>query len=204
MNNSISIEAIVAFDENKGIAKEGILPWTIKEEMDFFKTTTLGHIVVMGLNTFLSIPEKHRPLKDRLNIVLTSRYSYYSDLYKDKSNNIIFTDNQYFYHQILSCPEIYLEKYKYLNKNNQTVENKNFKIFIIGGKQIYMRYLPICSTVWVSQIKGNYNCDLFLHDYDKILSDPLMYNYTIYKEYELFTIYKYNVISCLNSSNSIS
>jgi dihydrofolate reductase len=200
MNNFISIEAIVAFDENKGIAKDGLLPWTIKDEMNFFRTTTLGHIVVMGLNTFLSIPEKHRPLKDRLNIVLTSRYSYYSDLYKDKSNNVIFTDNQYFYHQILSCPEIYLKKYKYLNNN---IDNKNFllKIFIIGGKQIYMRYLPICSTVWVSQIKGNYDCNLFLDDYAKILDDKLMYNCAIYKEYDLFTIYKYNIVSCLDSSS---
>jgi dihydrofolate reductase len=206
MNNSICFEAIVAFDENNGIAKDGVLPWTIKEEMDFFRETTVGHIVVMGINTFLSIPEKHRPLKNRLNIVITSRYDYYSNLYKDKSNNVIFTDNQYFYHQIASCPEIYLEKYKYLNKNKQIDENKNFllKIFIIGGKQIYMRYLPICSTVWVSKIKGNYECDLFLDDYAKILDDKLMYNCTIYKEYDLFTIYKYNIVSCLYSSNSIS
>ncbi len=199
MNNSISIEAIVAFDEKNGISKDGVLPWSIKDEMDFFRTTTLGHIVVMGINTFLSIPEKHRPLKDRLNIVITSRYAYYSELYKEKSYNVIFTDNQYFYHQIMSCPEIYLEKFKYLNKiqNKQTVDNKNHlvKIFIIGGKQIYMRYLPICSTIWVSKIKGNFECDLFLDDYAKILNDSLMYDCTIYKEYDLFTIYKYNVLN---------
>ena len=35
--NKINIEAIVAFDSNKGIAKDGLLPWSIKEDMAFFK-----------------------------------------------------------------------------------------------------------------------------------------------------------------------
>ena len=81
-SNNISIEAIVAYDDKFGIAKDGVLPWSIKEDMAFFKEKTVGNIVIMGLNTFLSIPSRFRPLKDRLNIVLTSRYAYYNDLYK--------------------------------------------------------------------------------------------------------------------------
>lgn len=188
--NKINIEAIVAFDSNKGIAKDGVLPWSIKEDMVFFKEKTIGNIVVMGLNTFLSIPTRFRPLKDRLSIVLTSRYDHYNELYKGSKENIIFTDNQYYYHQILSCPDIYTNKYKYLNNNI----DKQLSIFIIGGKQVYTRYLPICSTIWVSQLKNDYSCDLFLNDYAIILEDPLMYSKTIYKEYDLFTIYKYQTV----------
>ena len=188
--NKINIEAIVAFDSNKGIAKDGVLPWSIKEDMAFFKEKTIGNIVIMGLNTFLSIPSRFRPLKDRLNIVLTSRYDHYNELYKGSKENVIFTDNQYYYHQILSCPDIYTNKYKYLNNNI----DKQLSIFIIGGKQVYTRYLPICSTIWVSQLKNCYDCDLFLNDYAIILEDPLMYSKTIYKEYDLFTIYKYQTV----------
>ena len=188
--NKINIEAIVAFDSSKGIAKDGVLPWSIKEDMAFFKEKTVGNIVIMGLNTFLSIPSRFRPLKDRLNIVLTSRYDHYNELYKGSKENVIFTDNQYYYHQILNCPDIYTNKYKYLNNNI----DKQLSIFIIGGKQVYTRYLPICSTIWVSQLKNDYNCDLFLNDYAIILEDPLMYSKTIYKEYDLFTIYKYQTV----------
>ena len=188
--NKINIEAIVAFDSSKGIAKDGVLPWSIKEDMAFFKEKTIGNIVIMGLNTFLSIPTRFRPLKDRLNIVLTSRYDHYNELYKCSKENVIFTDNQYYYHQILSCPDIYTNKYKYLNNNI----DKQLSIFIIGGKQVYTRYLPICSTIWVSQLKNDYSCDLFLNDYAIILEDPLMYSKTIYKEYDLFTIYKYQTV----------
>ncbi len=188
--NKINIEAIVAFDSSKGIAKDGVLPWSIKEDMTFFKEKTIGNIVIMGLNTFLSIPSRFRPLKDRLNIVLTSRYDHYNELYKGSKENVIFTDNQYYYHQILNCPDIYTNKYKYLNNNI----DKQLSIFIIGGKQVYTRYLPICSTIWVSQLKNDYSCDLFLNDYAIILEDPLMYSKTIYKEYDLFTIYKYQTV----------
>ena len=54
------------------------LEMRIKEEMDLFRTTTTStklegarNAVVMGRNTWLSIPEKHRPLKNRLNVVLS-------------------------------------------------------------------------------------------------------------------------------------
>jgi len=199
-SNNIPIEAIVAYDDKFGIAKDGVLPWTIKEDMAFFKEKTVSNIVIMGLNTFLSIPSRFRPLKSRLNIVLTSRYAYYNDLYKGSKEYVIFTDNQYFYHQILSCPDIYTNKYKYLNNN----VDKKLHVFIIGGKQVYTHYLPICSTVWVSRLKNDYDCDLFLADYAIILDDPLMYSKTIYKEYDLFTIYKYQTINTLTASSSTS
>ena len=38
----------------------------------------------------------------------------------------------------------------------------DFKIIIIGGKQIYEKLIPLCHTIWLTQIKKDYNCDLFL------------------------------------------
>lgn len=42
---------------------------------------------------------------------------------------------------------------------------KNKKIFIIGGNQIYNQLLPYCSTIWLTKLKENYNCDL-IFSYD--------------------------------------
>lgn len=44
-------------------------------------------------------------------------------------------------------------------------ESPDSKFFIIGGKQIYNKFLKYCSKIWVSVINSNCDCDLFL-DYD--------------------------------------
>jgi dihydrofolate reductase len=46
--------------------------------------------------------------------------------------------------------------------------SREFKIFFIGGKTIYEQFIPLCDTVWITQIKGDYECDLFIdYDYSK-------------------------------------
>ena len=60
---------IVAVSKNWAIGKGNKLLFSIPEDMQFFKKMTLGKVVLMGYNTFLSLP-KQQPLKDRVNIVL--------------------------------------------------------------------------------------------------------------------------------------
>ena len=62
------IKMIVCVDINGGIGRENDLLFNIKEDMKFFKETTTGHKVVMGYNTWLSLPKK--PLPNRENYVL--------------------------------------------------------------------------------------------------------------------------------------
>ena len=46
--------------------------------------------------------------------------------------------------------------------------HKDFTIFFIGGKTIYEQFIPLCNKIWVTQIKCDYNCDLFIdYDYSK-------------------------------------
>lgn len=59
---------IAAIGKNREIGKNNQLIFHLKEDMDFFRKTTLNHRVVMGLNTWNSLPSK---LKDRQNIVIS-------------------------------------------------------------------------------------------------------------------------------------
>jgi dihydrofolate reductase len=53
--------------------------------------------------------------------------------------------------------------------------SSKFKIFIIGGLQIYERFLPLCQTVWVTYIKTNYHCDLvFDYDFEKQFKETII------------------------------
>lgn len=68
---------IVASDDDGAIGDGTSLPWHIPEDMKFFKVTTTTaakgkrNAVIMGRKTWDSIPERSRPLPDRLNIVLS-------------------------------------------------------------------------------------------------------------------------------------
>ena len=75
MSRGFSI--IVAADEARGIGRLGDLPWKLPGDMAYYKRTTTAapegqqNAVIMGRKTFESIPRKFRPLKQRLNIVVT-------------------------------------------------------------------------------------------------------------------------------------
>ncbi|SFN74677.1 dihydrofolate reductase [Mycetocola miduiensis] len=56
---------------NGTIGKDGVLPWHLPEDLAHFKAVTLGSAVVMGRKTWLSLPERFRPLPGRRNIVIT-------------------------------------------------------------------------------------------------------------------------------------
>jgi len=62
------IKAIVAMAENRVIGNAGTIPWHLPEDFKFFKTTTMGHAILMGRKTYESIG---KPLPGRENIVLS-------------------------------------------------------------------------------------------------------------------------------------
>lgn len=130
------MKAIVAVDKNWGIGYKGNLLFRIKEDMQFFKQMTTGKVVVMGKNTFESLPN---PLKDRLNLVITP------DGY-EKHDNLIFG----------SMEEIMEEAKKHVVNGND--------VFVIGGGSIYEQLLPWCDTVYVTRIDASKEADTFFPD----------------------------------------
>ncbi|UWQ90220.1 dihydrofolate reductase [Rhodobacteraceae bacterium M382] len=67
------ISLIVARARNGAIGKDNTIPWRAPEDLAFFQRETTGGAVIMGRNTWDSLPFK--PLKGRLNIVISSRGS---------------------------------------------------------------------------------------------------------------------------------
>ena len=138
----LNVEAILAVDSQMGLARQNTIPWKNKTDLTFFKNKTINQVIVMGSTTLLSLPNS-APLKDRINVVVTNNCDKYSKNY-EKYNNIFFVDKI----QVLN-----LLQYCYKDKT----------IFIIGGNQIYDMLIPYCSTIWLTKIKSNYDCDLIFN-----------------------------------------
>jgi dihydrofolate reductase len=64
---------LVAAVARNGVIGDGQrLPWRLPEDMRHFRESTAGGTVLMGRRTWLSLPERFRPLPGRRNVVLTS------------------------------------------------------------------------------------------------------------------------------------
>ena len=157
------MEAILATDINSGISKNGIIPWKSKKDMRFFFNKTKNNVVIMGRSTYFSLPEQFRPLKDRLNIVLTRDPEQFAHI---KELNLFFTNDDKIFESIFNNREKYLSICPALSRN--------FIIYIIGGKQIYEKYITLCDKVWLTTIKKNYSCDLFFnYDYTELFKERI-------------------------------
>jgi dihydrofolate reductase len=72
----MSVSIIAAVGRNLELGRDNDLIWHFKEDMKFFKETTLGSTVIMGRKTFESLP---KALPGRRNIVITSNPDYTAD-----------------------------------------------------------------------------------------------------------------------------
>ncbi|MDZ7909762.1 MAG: dihydrofolate reductase [Gemmobacter sp.] len=65
------ITLIVARARNGAIGRGNTIPWHAPEDLKFFQRETSGAAIIMGRNTWDSLPVK--PLKGRLNLIVSSR-----------------------------------------------------------------------------------------------------------------------------------
>ena len=70
------VSAIAAVAPNGIIGSNGDLPWHLPDDLKYFQRITKGHHVITGRKNYESIPAKYRPLKDRVNIVVTRNMNY--------------------------------------------------------------------------------------------------------------------------------
>lgn len=64
------IRAIAAIDDKQGIARNGVIPWVIPEDTQYYRDKTSGHVIVMGKETYDGF---ERPLPNRRNVVASHR-----------------------------------------------------------------------------------------------------------------------------------
>lgn len=141
------MKMIVAVSENWGIGKDNNLLFSIPEDMKFFRTTTANSVVIMGRKTLESFPGK-KPLKNRINIVLTKDPDYETEARVCTSKEEVM-------------------------KTLETIENKN--VFVIGGESIYRLFEPECDTAYITKVKAGADADTFFINLDEspdwVLSD---------------------------------
>ena len=132
----MSINAILAMDDNMGIGFENDLPWPrMSKDMKWFRDCTTGHVIVMGRNTWESFGSK--PLPNRINVVVTNR--------KVEGNPDRIERGEMV--EILAT---------------LAVKYPDLHIFVIGGADIYNQALPYCDKLYITRIKGAYKCDTFM------------------------------------------
>lgn len=66
-----------AQDENGIIGNHGTLPWSLPNDLQYFKKMTIDKAIVMGRKTFEGMNK--RPLPNRMNIILTTDKNYQAD-----------------------------------------------------------------------------------------------------------------------------
>jgi len=175
MNKTLNI--IACCDKNMGIGIDNKLPWKIASEMNLFKEKTIGNgnnCVIMGKNTYISIPEKYRPLCKRHNCIVSNTYQ--------------LTDND------VDCKII-----KNMNEDLfYLLNNTDYDTYwIIGGSSIYYEvitnYSYMINEIHISILEKNYNCNKFfpvICESKFILKDKRQNEKDKYTHY----IYKNNVI----------
>jgi dihydrofolate reductase len=138
---------IVAMNEYNVIGDGNKLLWYIPEDLKRFKDLTLGQVVIMGRNTFESLPFKNG-LPERINIVLTRNPS----KFVNRENLYFVTEDE-------------------LDNIITMYEGK--RIFVIGGGEIYHKLLPRCNMAYITVVYNHekedgvkFNCEL--NDFIKI------------------------------------
>jgi dihydrofolate reductase len=139
----MNVSLIVAMDAKRGIGKNNDLMWHLPADMNFFKETTKNQIVVMGRKNYDSIPEKFRPLPNRLNVVLTRSKDFKADnclVFNSLSDCLVFFKNE-----------------------------KERKIFIIGGGEIYKMALDskCLDEMYITYVDGVFDADTFFPEFDE-------------------------------------
>jgi dihydrofolate reductase len=140
---------VAAVDDAGGLGRDGDLVWHLPGDLRYFREVTsrtngalTRNAVVMGRLTWESIPERFRPLADRLNVVITRQpdYGLPGDALRAGS----------------------LEQALDLVNALEDVES----VFVVGGGQIYREAIrhPGCGQVLLTHVQGTFDCDVFFPD----------------------------------------
>jgi dihydrofolate reductase len=135
------MNGIFAIDEFYGFGRQNRLPWKCQEDLEFFKNKTMGNTVIMGKNTWNSVPQRLF-LKTRNVIVVT----------KEQIQGITTAEN--------------VEDAKSLaQKNNNDI------FVIGGMKLLLSCFKEnVLDNLYITRIQGVYECDVYFKEVEQLLS----------------------------------
>jgi dihydrofolate reductase len=127
-----NLSIIVAIGKNHEIGRRNELLVHLPNDLKRFKELTTGSTVIMGENTYFSLPI--RPLPNRRNIVLTF----------DQAKQFPNCETAYSIEQALE------------------MTRHDAKVFIMGGASVYKQFLPLASTLYLTKIDAEFaDADVF-------------------------------------------
>ncbi len=137
------ISIIAAVAENRVIGKDNDLVWKLPRDMKYFMDTTSGHHVIMGRKNYESLPHKFRPLKNRVNIVVTRQLGY------TERGTVIVNSIR--------------DGLDYAENNGER------EVFIIGGGEVYAESRDIVTRMYITEVKESFEGDTFFPEFDRNL-----------------------------------
>lgn len=134
----MAISMIAAVGKNLELGKNNDLIWHFKEDMKFFKETTMGHPVIMGRKTFESLP---KALPGRKNIVISANTEY-----KAHGAEIVAS----------------------VEEAIKLAEAEDTDAFVIGGGRIYTEFLPYADNLYLTEINAECpDADTYFPEFNK-------------------------------------
>jgi dihydrofolate reductase len=127
------------------IGYKNALPWHLGSDLKRFREITTGHVIIMGLNTHVSISTT---LPKRINIVLTQSrmISNTSAIDVDAETQLIFTNT--------------LEETLFAADIISICRGKN-DIFVIGGQNMFELFRKFVNKVYLTQVSADVKGDAF-------------------------------------------
>jgi len=132
------ISIIVAIASNGAIGRNNDLLWNIPADLKRFRKLTTGNCLIMGKNTWYSLPK--RPLPNRVNIVLTD--------------------------DPCECMEDCVSSYSVEDALSKCQEGK--EVFVIGGGMVYRQFLEIADRLYITHVHKDFDADTFFPAIDPV------------------------------------
>ena len=161
------MKAILAMAKNRCIGKNGGLPWpSIPNDFKWFKEFTVGNTIVVGKNTFDTLPL----LKNRECLVLVKE-----DKIMAANPNQYLVNNNSMTGQLITMTD--LESYSQFKKDY---------LIVAGGAKTYVRLLPYITEFYVTHVNGSYEGDTFMPPFEDLFTQQ-----EVVKEFDLHKVIKY-------------
>ena len=150
-------DIIVATDNKDGIGKNNTIPWKISDDFRHFRNITLHSYIIMGRNTWNSLPKK--PLPNRTNIIIssTTNLQVNESSYIIRYNPLVISCNSNSVIYVFTSLDLALS----CIYNSKCDGQKN--TFVIGGQQLYEEAInhDECNKIYQTKIYKTFDCDTF-------------------------------------------